>query len=287
MISATAYSVEKYHAGMETLRKVQRRIQREWQKYDRPLTLSGLRLFEIERIIKARHGGIQIPDPTGTDDLQTCLAYLAAGITSVEPGFLAWVQMVAPWALGDSYKQDLQIIIDAAEQRKADKTGDFDADAVAKILNVTFIERTRLELRTIGCNDLTKEQRIAIAKEKKRGADRKRQAAKRRRNPSYKPRAEIHAGSLETIKPWVEAGISRATYFRRLNRSRATAERETDASPIYSLIIDEATHQSQTDQGLMDSSNERSDVGCGDLSPRKDLASAIAKQALEGSACAA
>ncbi len=60
-------------------------------------------------------------------------------------------------------------------------------------------------------------------KERRKIKDRER-AQRRRRALDAKPRAEYEANSLSQIKPWLTAGVSRATWYRR--------QRETISSSI-------------------------------------------------------
>jgi hypothetical protein len=84
------------------------------------------------------------------------------------------------------------------------------ADQAAKMLGVTYEQRQRLGLTTIGAIDVNKEQR----KERRKRRDREAKERKRRERGA-KPRAEYEAKSLCKAKPWLAEGISRKTWYKR------------------------------------------------------------------------
>lgn len=186
-----------------------------------------VRVAEIEKIIRARHGSY-IPDPAGSDDEELCVAYVRAfALSGAGSGVRGWSRRWAPW-LDD---EQLFIEMEAAAQKLASgPKGDkrmLKADHVACLLMVSLEERTRLELKTIGAYDVPKEERTSLAKQRKRQLDRQRVAAKRRmQNPLMRSQSEITAVSISAAKPWEQEGISRAGWYRRQRR-------ETDMSRVY------------------------------------------------------
>jgi hypothetical protein len=82
------------------------------------------------------------------------------------------------------------------------------ADKLAWKFKVTQEQRRRLALKTIGAIDLSKAERIKTRRAHNKAASR----AYRRANGA-KPRAQYLA---QFTKPWIAAGISRATWYRRL-----------------------------------------------------------------------
>ena len=70
-------------------------------------------------------------------------------------------------------------------------------------------DREKLKAWSVGAIDVTEKERRMINKEKNRNAQ-----ERRRRKNGAKPQAQ----SERRAKPWIEAGISRATYYRRKNR---------------------------------------------------------------------
>jgi len=177
----------------------------EWE-----FSVELLRLREIEKIIRSRHGA-HIPDPTGTDDLDTCTAYVrAAAMARSGQNLEGWCARWAPWIDPVSVKL---IANDAAWRRKM-----IGADAVAKMLFVSLEERTAIDLKTIGAFDVPKEQRQKLAKETKRERDKNRQADKRKAEGRI-DRASFEAASISAAKPWEAEGVSRRTWYRRLGTS--------------------------------------------------------------------
>jgi hypothetical protein len=121
----------------------------------------------------------------------------------------------APWAR----EADIEVIA-AHRARRKRMIG---ADAVAKLLFVTFAERTELGLRTIGACDVAAGDRRELAVEQKRARDRARQEQKRRSGGRV-PRASYEAASLTRLKPWLAEGISRRTWERRRDASLSQVE---------------------------------------------------------------
>lgn len=174
-----------------------------------------LRLREIEAIIKHRHGQL-IPDPTGTDDVETSYAYIhTASATASDQNLLDWCCRWAPWADTD--------IISSIAGSSPGRRRMIPADAAAKLLFVTMDERTLLGLKTIGACDIIAADRKKLVKERKRERDRNRQE-QMRKFQKRKNRASYEAESLSQLKPWDAVGISRSKWYR--------LHRETGVSPI-------------------------------------------------------
>ncbi len=167
------------------------------------------RLREIERIITARHGLI-VPDPAGTDDVETCLDYARAVAASHPRQSLSdWAARWMPWAKQSA----LEDIARAAFWRKY-MVG---ADECAKILCLTWAERCALDIKTIGACDVTREQRAELSRERKRNRDRETKAEQRRAAGKLDRESWI-AQSLSQQKPWLADGVSRRTWERRQAR---------------------------------------------------------------------
>jgi len=195
----------KLMLGKVVLAEQQKRSRLDW-KPSREL----MRLREIETVIRDRHGPF-IPDPEDTDDRDFCLAYARAAILSLSAqcGF-EWAAKWLPWAR----RAEIEPFFREAATRKHM----MNSDGVAGLLCVTFDERTRLGLKTIGACDLSKADRKKLAKQRKRERDRERMRAKRAAEPR-KNRRSYEAESIETLKPWIEEGISRRTWYRRRGTS--------------------------------------------------------------------
>jgi hypothetical protein len=175
------------------------------RRQDWKFSIETLRLREIEAVIRHRHGN-GIPDPTGSDDVDTCLAYLrAVALTPGVQDVVSWCDVWAPWADPVTRQQIAALGVGRGRMLKA--------DSVAKMLGVTFAERTELGLKTIGACDMSAEKRKRAAVEKKRERDRNRQETKRKAD-GRQDRTSYEAASLSRQKPWEQENMSRAKWYR-------------------------------------------------------------------------
>jgi hypothetical protein len=164
-----------------------------------------MRRAEVEKVIRARHGGM-IPDPEDTDDREICLGYIKAAAFSLSGQDMPnWCLKWAPWAR----EAEIRDIVSQASRRRRMMT----ADGVAGLILVTMAERTRLCLKTIGACDVSKAERMKLAKERKRKRDRSRQE-KQRRAEGRKDRQSYVAQGLSATKPWEATGVCRRTWER-------------------------------------------------------------------------
>jgi hypothetical protein len=178
---------------------------KEWR-----FSVEMLRLREIEAIIRHRHGRF-IPDPAGTDERDTCVAYLEAAAGACAGQDLAgWARRWAPWA------DDTTVV--AIATRASTRKRMMKSDGVAGLLGVTLSLRDELELRTIGACDVTKIERKKLAKERKRERGRVRMARKRSQDVRC-DRQSYEANSAERTRPWEAEGVSRRTWYRRRGTS--------------------------------------------------------------------
>ena len=175
--------------------------------------LSALRVKEIEALIRHRHGHM-VPDARGTDDEETCTGYVMAIAGSLAE-IRGWSRRWLPWLDDDAVFAQTEALRSKLANGKLGPRL-LPADAVATMLHVRMAERTELGLTTIGAVDLSEKQRRAAAKARKRLRDRERQRAKREAQDRT-PRTVYLAASAEAAKPWVEAGVSRRTWYRRRN----------------------------------------------------------------------
>lgn len=234
----------------------EKKAKRKAEHPDWKFSLEVLRLREIEKVIRSRHGR-GVPDPYDTDDIDTCLAYvLAVAFTPRVQDVETWCEMWAPWIS--------QAEIDLMKQKAARRKHMLPADSVAKLMNVTLAERTRLKLKTIGACDVCEEQRKKIALELKREQDRARQEHKRMLEGRVS-RAEYEAVSLSKSKPWEAEGISRRTWERRrvASVSRVDIESKSDTPASNSKTGLSCPHHKQKVQVRM----ARLSVGLGDHPP--------------------
>tara|TARA_R110000868_G_scaffold27661_18_gene104668 strand:+ start:3304 stop:4170 length:867 start_codon:yes stop_codon:yes gene_type:complete len=164
-----------------------------------------LRLREIERVVMDNRLLGVLPD----------FYVLVAVAKSGTP------QKVADWCRAKAPEVS-QAEVDAAIATAAGRRWMLSADECAALLGTDMEQRTRLGLRTIGATDMTKEQRTAFKKERKRERDRQRQAAKRRADGR-----KSQADSISKAKPWEVLGMSRPTWYRK---GKPTGE--TTLSPL-------------------------------------------------------
>jgi hypothetical protein len=115
---------------------------------------------------------------------------------------------------------DADEIINAAEKAKQRPDSDrlAKADRMAELLDLKYDDRQRLGIFTIGAIDKTKRQRANLKKKRNRENVRKRAEVKRREQ-NRPSRAEwLSQHNRSKTKPWVQAGISRSKWYRRLRR---------------------------------------------------------------------
>jgi len=117
-----------------------------------------------------------------------------------------WCERWASWA---SIIQCRDAAHEALRRKRIDT-----ADQCGARLRLSYEERTRLRITTIGSFDVNKRKRAKLSKERKRIRDRERQATKRAERGAV-PRAEYLARSLSRTKPWKPSGIKRRTWERR------------------------------------------------------------------------
>lgn len=196
---------------------------RKRRRNDGDFSLELLRMREIEKVIKHRHGD-RIPDPGDTDDRETCLDYVrAAAFTSSDQDMAAWCRVWAPWAT----EADILPIISAARNRQRMMR----SDGVAGLLNVTLKENIAVGLKTIGACDVTRAERLRLAKDRKRERDRNAKAAKRKAE-GRKNRKSYEAQSLSGQRPWDAEGISRRTWYRRRGTGVARVDIDTKCDTL-------------------------------------------------------
>jgi hypothetical protein len=177
--------------------------------------LTTCRLREIERIIAYRFKSI-LPNQPAADIFLLQAAKLLRRNLSERSGLpspadvldrlLLWAERWAHFAPVEHLKE---IVEQAVQQPDIE-----DADALGKLLALTFEKRTYLKITTIGACDVTKAERARRRRQQKRERDKKR-AEQRRREQGVRPRSEFLASSLSASRPWEKEGISRRTWERR------------------------------------------------------------------------
>jgi hypothetical protein len=139
------------------------------------------------------------------------------------PEFDHLVGRLSLWCERWTSKASILQCRDAA--REALRRGRIDtADDCAAQLRLSYEERTRLRITTIGSFDVNKRERAKLRMQRKRIRDRERQARKRAERGAL-PRSEYLARSLARTQPWKRHGIHRRTWERRRRRQHDRAGR--------------------------------------------------------------
>lgn len=165
-------------------------------------SFADIRVDELRQLYHWRYGYELPDDDAGSEDLELMLNHIAlTGGDTIKKKMVLWAEVWAPW-LPSMQATTLAESIAANPRR-------FSSDALGEHLRLTFIERERLGIRTIGSVDVTKETRLEMTRQKRV----KRQRLKRRA-AGMKTRAEYLAEQKAKPKPWEDAGVSRATWYR-------------------------------------------------------------------------
>lgn len=188
----------------ETKRKPRHRARRRRS----PQQIIPLRLADLDRLFASRYRGPQLPDDdAGREDIEPVIHHLAA-LTQPARRAGHWLAHWAPWL---SLAESAELIARCIAQARA-----WTADELAWRYRVTRDERDRLGLTTIGAIDFGK-----AARTKRRNQRNRKAKTEARRKAGLKRRADYEAQSIERAKPWIEEGISRRTWFRRMAQVRA------------------------------------------------------------------
>jgi len=198
-------------------------------KRPRIYSLTTQRLREIERIVRSRH--VVVPD---TDDADRYLYQVACCMVchfvkriGRRPGRDEVLDRLNVWCDAWAPEVSAKLRRDAVEEAR--RTGRVDdADECARRLRVSFDERRRLCLTTIGSYDVNKRERARRNKARKRKRDRER-ARRKRAARGARSREEYLSGSLSATQPWKAEGVSRRTWERR--RARQSKDRDAGPSP--------------------------------------------------------
>jgi hypothetical protein len=179
-----------------------REIAIRYRNGKKPVSMAALRVADIARLFADRYGAGLPDDDAGRDDVRIMVHHLALMSGDQVKRITSWIASRAPWMAPDAAQHLIEQAIAKPLRWRADK--------LAVRLNLTAADRSRLGIKTIGACDLTKAEREAARKARKRQTERKGRRAK-----GVKPRAEYLATSAERAKPWLAEGISRRTWYRR------------------------------------------------------------------------
>jgi hypothetical protein len=164
-----------------------------------PCQIAALRLNDLARLFRARYGVTLPNDDAGRDDMAVALNHIAS-LAHPRGRMLKWMEVWAPWVTAG---EQSKLIADAITAQQH-----WTADQLAWRMRLTFEDRTALGLTTIGAIDMPKRERT-----KRRKRLHKARMAKLR---GYK----VPELAVSELKPWIEQGISRRTWYRRMAQQR-------------------------------------------------------------------
>jgi len=204
-------------ASADQHRRALRRLGRLEQKRRRGLPPEErqrrLRLGELRRIVADRYGATLPDDDAGRADLREILNVVALGHGDIITAMMAVGAELAPWLPPDEAERLARSIAAMPRHWLMAK-----ADNIGKRMRLSYADRERMNIHTIGSFDVDKAARAEL----RRKRDRQRKLEQRRADGA-KPRAEYEANSLSRLKPWEKEKISRRTWERRRNQNRDTA----------------------------------------------------------------
>lgn len=214
MSIANAAAKARHRANRTGKMKVGRCILADKPRSTAPFQLNNARVRELERIITSRYGAM-LPE---TDDADLFIEVAAYSLNAhcltigadLDKVLADWCHRWAPWALqraGTIIRPILNMLVGRRYQMKADEA--------ARKICLTLLERTTLEIKTMGACDFPARIRKGIAKDVKRSGDRARQTAKRRAKGVEPRESWLAKNSLSKSRPWDAEGISRAQWYKR------------------------------------------------------------------------
>lgn len=168
-----------------------------------PMQLIGLRMRDLCLLFRSRYSGIdRLPDDdAGREDLYIAINHLAC-LAHPRKHIADWIDAWAPWLTAGEQRELVGRSL-ANPQR-------WTADQLAWRLRLTKEQRHMLGITTIGAIDESKSART----KRRREREKQRRKASRRAQGAI-PRAEYEQHSLSRSKPWIDEGISRASWYRR------------------------------------------------------------------------
>ena len=181
--------------------------------------LRRLRLGELRKLLRDRCGSVLPDDDAGREYLRELLLPISLGPYEAirRPGatqlwgptdrMRAEIERWAPW-MSEDEARELRLDINAMPtwQRKPM------ASTVGERLQVTYAERSRLQIRTIGPCDMTEKAMALFRKQKKRQRNKLRYAQTR---ADY-----LAAHNKSKEQPWLALSISRRTYYRWIKQEQ-------------------------------------------------------------------
>jgi hypothetical protein len=166
------------------------------------------RVRELRRFLSYRYGETLPDDDAGRDDLELLLSY----VMQLKPGYglpamIREARAWAPWLR----REDARALAERIAGRRPAK---FKDDTIAARIGCTYAERTALNLRSIGCCDLSRTERDKAARQRRTDAERK-----RRREKGVRPRDEYESKARATRAEADALGISYEALRKRRQRA--------------------------------------------------------------------
>jgi hypothetical protein len=195
-----------------------------------------LRLRQLERVIRGRHG--RVPDTDDADvyliQIAHCFRQMAVDrgsrvtVATLMKTFGFWCEDKAPRFWRQQVEQIARNVIEIGILPTDDDVG--------RAIRLTYAERTRYRATAIGSIDADWAMRTLLAKERRKERDRLRITKKRRENGVMPRAAWLAKNSLSKTEPWKPMGICRRTWERR--QKKAAAMTVASVSPHRSFLID-------------------------------------------------
>jgi hypothetical protein len=190
------------------LAEIDRRYRRK--RKGRRASIESLRVRELQRLFAARHGEQLPDDQAGRIAAEAMAHHIAALPGDPRRRIASWLRDHAPWlSIGDA--DDLLTAAITRPKR-------WKADALGWRLKLIAIDRTALKITTIGACDVSKAERAKRRRERKRQLEQ----ARRKANGATSRAQYLAQHATSQARPWIAAGISRRTWYRRRNRSPGT-----------------------------------------------------------------
>ncbi len=171
-----------------------------------PISITALRVAELRRLFFARYGRTLPDDDSGRDDVLVMAHHLARRRGDARRLIRNWIELCAPWMPEGEAAELIDRVVALPIRWRADK--------LAQRVRLTDAERRRLRICTIGAVDVTRAERKLARRLRQRQRDRA-----RRRARGARPRGEYEAASANRLEPWIAAGVSRRTWYRRRGTS--------------------------------------------------------------------
>lgn len=189
-------------------KRVGRAVLAERSKRKNDFLLPLLRQREIEKVIKSRCGKF-VPE---TDDADAFIraaafainAHCRAKALDLDEALDGWCRKWAPWVLPKAGTILRPILIDLHK-----RVYDMKGEDCARLICLTYAERVALGIKTMGACDVSEAERKRLAKDRKREADRLRQAENRKASGGQSRVEWLAQNRVSKLEPWKSIGVSR------------------------------------------------------------------------------